>query len=365
MADNITLPGTGLSVATKSDASGNEFQEILNVDKSLNPINPSTSDAQNEQIRDLTTTEKDGGNQDDNGITIADLILKAMDKGEGMPLQVQLPQNLKQDQSGALIQSDMAGPYIWNSATATQPFLIDCTGYESILVHKITTGVVTPYVSNDGKTFSAALAIAVSTGIPAATLLTAAGMYVIPVTGRYLQLIGPASAIQCFIYLSVTPYSANIQMMTAALQNITQWGTNNVVTANVNGMPAVGGNVAPGSTPTAYPVLIAGVDGATTPLTRRLLTDILGRIKIGNVPDQNTTGFSPINFNPNYRNILEVQDTSQSEDGNSKQDLLMQILKELKAQNLILIELSRTIQSGQVITSDVDEIRKEESLYTN
>ena len=360
MADNVVLPGTGQSVASKSDSSGNEFQEILITDKSLQPINPATSDKQDEIIRDLNTTEKDHVLSEE-GITIADLLLKAMDKGEKLPFQIQLPYDLKQEPDGGLYLADMKGPYIWNSSTASQPLTIDCTGFKSVFIHKITTGVVTPYTSNDGKTWSATLAIAVSTSIPAATILTAAGMYVIPVTGKYMQLVGPASAIQCFIYLSQTPCFPELN----ATFNLTQVGGQPVVTANVNGMLAVGGNIAPGSTPTAYPVLIAGVDGATTPLTRRLLTDILGRVKVGNVPDQNSTGFSPINFNPNYRNILEVQDTSLSEDGNSKQDLLMQILSELKAQNVILIELSRTIQSGQVITSEVDEIRNEKSLYVN
>ena len=364
--DNVQLPGTGQSVATKSDINGNEFQEVLLTDKSLTPVNPATSDAQNEQIRDLTTTEKDGGNQDDNGISVADLLLKAMDKGERMPLQVQLPVDLKQDASGSLIMSDMIGPIVWNSSTAGQPITIDCTGYDSVFVHKITTGVVTPYVSNDNKTFSATLAVAVSTGIPAATLLTAAGMYVIPVGGRYLQLVGPASAIQCFIYLSANPTSVNAQMLSAAIQNITQYGSQPVVTANVNGMPAVGGNIAPGSAPTAYPVLIAGVDAASTALTRRLLTDAIGRVKIGTVPDQASTGMTPLNFDPKYRNILEVQDTNKSEDGQSRDDLLSQILKELKVQSFLLVELSRTLQSGgQNITSEADEIRKEELLYTN
>jgi hypothetical protein len=366
MADNIQLPGTGQVVATKSDALGNEFQEVLNVDKSLTPINPSTSDAQNEQIRDLTTTEKDGGNQDDNGITVADLLLKAMDKGEKMPLQVQLPVDLKQDALGCLIMSDMIGPFIWNSSTVTQPFILDCTGYDSVFIHKITTGVVTPYCSNDNKTFSPTLAIAVSTGIPAATLLTAAGMYIIPVTGKYLQLVGPASAIQCFIYLSGNPTSVNAQMLSAALQNITQYGSQPVVTANVNGMPAVGGNIAPGAAPTAYPVLTAGVDQLTTPLTRRFLTDALGRVQIGNIPSQNNKAVNILGFDPTYRNPLEVRDTTQTEDSQSTADLLSQILKELKAQSFILIELSRTLQSGgQIITSEADEIRKEESLYIN
>lgn len=362
--DNVQLPGAGQIIATKADSSGVEHQEILLANTAFQDINPATSDKQDEQIRELITTEKNEVN-DDSGITIADLLLKAMDKGERMPLQVQLPVDLNQDAKGSLIMSDMIGPYIWNSSSVSQPFTMDCTGYESLFIHKITTGVVTPYVSNDNKTFSAALAVAVSTGIPATTLLTAAGMYIVPVTGRYIQLVGPASAIQCFIYLSANPTSVNVQMMTAALQNVTQYGSQPVVTANVNGMPAVGGNTAPGQAPTAYPILTAGVDALTTPLTRRFLTDVLGRVQIGNRPSQNSTGVNILGFDPIYRNPLEVQDTTKTEDSQSRDDLLLQILKELKAQNVILIELSRTMQSGQIITSEIEEIRKDESSYTN
>ena len=355
MSDNVQLPGTGASIASRADSQGNEHQEVILADKSLNDINPATSDKQDEILNALTTTE--------DGTGVADLILAAMDTTSGMPLNVRLKQDFKQDQQGALIQSDMAGPWIWNSSTATQPLIIDCTGYESILVHKITTGVVTPYVSNDNKTFSATLAVAASTGIPAATILTAAGMYIIPVVGKYVQLVGPASAIQCFIYLSVTPYSANIQMLSAALSNITQIGSQPIVTANVNGMPAVGGNIAPGAAPTAYPVLIAGVDQLTTPLTRRLLTDIYGRVQIGNVPSQNNKSINALGFDPAYRNILETQDTTKSDDSQSLQDIDLQILNELKMLNHQIYELSKAMQNGQTLNDEPNLLRQDTTIF--
>jgi hypothetical protein len=355
MADNVQLPGTGQSVAAKSDTRGNEFQEILSVDKTLTPINPSTSDKQDDIVNALTTTEE--------GIGVADLLLKAMTNEDGLRVQVQLPKDLKQDQSGSLIMSDMIGPYIWSSSTVSQPFILDCTGYDSVFIHKITTGVVTPYVSNDGKTFSATLAIAASTGIPAATLLTAVGMYIIPVAGKYLQLVGPASSIQCFIYLSGNPSSVNANMLSAALQNVTQYGSQPVVSANVNGMPAVGGNIAPGVTPTAYPVLIAGVDQNTTPLTRRLLTDAIGRVQIGNVPSQNTKAINILGFDPTYRNILETQDTTKSDDSQSLQDLNLQILKELQILNHQIYELSKAMQNGQTLNDEPNLLRNDTTIF--
>src|ERR1035437_570808 len=159
-----------------------------------NQVDDATAQKQDD-LKNLTSDIDALNRVTEDNLGTADLLLKAMDKNEGMPLNVVLPQNLKQEPDGGLYVADMKGPYIWQSSTASQQLIIDCTGFQSILVHKITTGVVTPYVSNDGKTWSATLAVAVSTTTPASTILTAAGMYVIPVTSKYLQLVGPASVI--------------------------------------------------------------------------------------------------------------------------------------------------------------------------
>ena len=60
--------------------------------------------------------------------------------------------------------------------------------------------------------------------------------------------------------------------------NIVQWGGTAVVTGGVAGIPAVGGNIAEGVAPTAYPVRMAGWDGT---LLRTLKTDTSGNIGIG------------------------------------------------------------------------------------
>jgi hypothetical protein len=362
MADNVQLPGTGQIIAAKADPSGVDHQEVILANTAFTDVNPATADNQAELIRDLTTTEKDGSLAEDSGITVADLLLKAMDKAEGLPLQVQLPKDFKQDQFGALIQSDMAGPYIWQSSTASQPFIIDCTGYESVLIHKITTGVVTPYVSNDNKTFSATLAVAASTTIPATTILTAAGMYIVPVTGRYLQLVGPASAIQCFIYLSVSPYSINPQMLNTAPNNVSQFGGYNIVTAGVNGIPAFGGNIAPGVAPTTNPVLIGGADALGIPLTRRILTDQLGRIQIGNIPSQRSTGMNFLGFDPAVRNVLEVQDTSVAE-GMEVDEVMIQVLFELRILNQQMYELPRLLRDGLQNVDQPEDFRDDMGIF--
>jgi hypothetical protein len=278
----------------------------------------------------------------------------AMDKANSTPLQVQLPIDLKQELDGGLILADMKGPIVWSSLVAAQPIRIDCTGYQSVLVHKITTGVVTPYVSNDGKTWSATYAIATATSIPSATILTAAGMYVLPVVSKWLQLVGPASAIQCFIYLSQTP------CIIVPYLNIA--GTP-AITGGIAGSLAVGGNVATGLAPTANPVQIGGVDALKVPLTRRMLVDQLGRQQIGNTPSQLTAGINKIGYDPIYRNILEVQDTSITEEGQSRDELLLQILKELKILNLQLFEMPRLLNDGQAAIDEPDTMRNDNTLF--
>jgi hypothetical protein len=62
--------------------------------------------------------------------------------------------------------------------------------------------------------------------------------------------------------------------------NTVQFGGTAVVTAGVAGIPAVGGNVAPGSAQTANPLVAGAVDPGA--LTRRLLSDVQGALQLGN-----------------------------------------------------------------------------------
>ena len=212
------------------------------------------------------------GNSIDSGLSPSDLIAFAMDPNNKMPLQVQLPQNLKQDLQGALIGSDAATLYNYISADATRIMIIDTTGYNSIILHQLTAGIITPTTSNDGVNWfgiTGFLSTAPTVGL---TATAAAGIHVFPVLGRYLKLTGPASLVNALIYLRQAPFFM-------PLTNISQFGGTNVVNAGVAGMQAVGGNIAPGIAPTANPVLVAGVDSSATPLTRRILTDALGRVQ--------------------------------------------------------------------------------------
>ena len=343
MSDNVQLPGTGQVVAAKADSSGAEHQEVLIANTAFQDINPATSDKQDDISTALITSEDQIG--------VADLLNELTDNNSNnRKLQIQLPKDLKQEPDGGLYVADMKGPYIWSSGTAAQPFYLDCTGFQSILIHKLTTGVVTPYMSNNMGTFTPVLAVQDSTAIANSTLLTAAGMYGIPVTGKYLQLIGPASVIQCIIYLSQAPLVIDSALNIAGA---------NAITAGVNGTLAVGGNVAIGVAPTINPLLMGGADQLTTALTRRILTDLLGRIQIGNVPSQNSKALNTLGYDPSFRNILEVQDTSRGEDNMGKEELLFQILNELKILNKQIF----TMQTGQISQDNPDDLRQENTLF--
>jgi hypothetical protein len=293
------------------------------------------------------------------GLSGADFVSFAMDRTQKMPLQVQLPADLKQEPDGGLYIADMKGPLVWGSSNVNQPLTIDCTGFESVIVHKITAGIVTPTVSNDGTTWSATLAVPVSTGLAAATMPAAVGIYVLPVTSKYLRLTGPASVVQCFIYLSMAPC---VIVPPNAPFNLAQVAGTPPPTANVAGTIVVGGPVQTGVAPTTFPLPIAGVDSLPIPLTRRVLTDVYGRLQIGNIPSQTNKGINVLGFDPAYRNPLEVQETSLSE-GMGITEMLNMILVELRILNQQLYELPGLQMRGVQSMDPPEAYRQDPSLF--
>ena len=110
------------------------------------------------------------------------------------------------------------------------------------------------------------------------------------------------------------------------------------VTAGVSGMPAVGGNIAPGTAPTANPVPVGGVD--ISGKTRRFLSDVPGNQAIVG-PDPTFSGqASPV----------LTKDVAPA--GMSQQDLLWRILIELRAQNHYLKELPLYLNNGKRFSDD-------------
>lgn len=297
------------------------------------------------------TTITDESDKGDLGLSAAQLIEKAMDKSESMPIQVQLPRDLKQAPDGGLMLP-MSAPYIWNSSTILQPLIIDCTGYQSVIVQKTTAGIVTPTVSNDGINYVACLAIPISTSIPAATMPTAANVYIVPVVARYLKLTGPASVVNCTVYLSQTP--CTVLLNTSV--NIAQFGGTAVVTGGVAGLQGVGGNIAPGVTPTANPVPMGGVDDNRIGLTRRFRTDDMGRMQVATSGDNGD--INELGFSKDYFNRLAVQEMGRI-DGDSQLDVLQKILIELRVLNQQIFELPRLIDEGRASNDDPCSLRDE------
>jgi hypothetical protein len=144
--------------------------------------------------------------------------------------------------------------------------------------------------------------------------------------------------------------------------NTAQFGGYNVVTAGVNGMIAIGGNIAPGTAPTANPVLIGGGDGLAVPLTRRVLTDVLGRLQIGNIPSQRSFGVNILGFDPAVRNVLEVQDTSVAE-GMEMDEVMIQILFELRILNQQMYELPRLLRDGLQNVDQPEDFRDDMGIF--
>jgi len=293
------------------------------------------------------------------GITGADMLSFAMDRSTRTPLQVQLPVDLKQDSSGALFWADSA-IYNFYSSSATTPVIIDTTGYQSIVFHQATPGIVTPTIANDLSLPFVSVS-GYSTAAPQTLLqaTTAASITVWPVIARYIKFTGPATVVNGTIVLRETPFSAMIP--TNAAVNVAQVGGTNTVTAGVAGMQAVGGNIAAGTAPTANPIYVAGID--TTGKTRPLLTDINGRLYADNAlinPDGATAQSSAIRSFQNGAS-QQVSDLTMSDD-QSHIDLLRNILLEMKIMNQQLFELPNLINKGLTALDGPEQFRNDPSI---
>lgn len=129
----------------------------------------------------------------------------------------------------------------------------------------------------------------------------------------------------------------------------------------IAGVPAVGGNIAAGTAPTANPVPIGGIDtqvvGTTrtiTGKTRRLLTDELGNLTIVG-PDPRNTG---LDMNPVYVKTSPLAGNGEMTDS----DALQSILKELRVTNFYLKELPLALASGTAFTDEPGQLVQDPSI---
>ena len=281
------------------------------------------------------------------------LVALAMDKANQMPLYVEIANPDRRDRWNANIPSDAPDAiYFQSTAAATTPMIIDTQGYQSIIIHSLTAGIITPTTSNNLDSVAAdwlgMTGVSVTSPSALSATVASAGVWSFPITGRYVKITGPATYVQAMIYLRQIPFNAALVM----------------VTAGVAGTQAVGGNVATGSVPTTYPVQIAGVDAgqvvgsdlgpsktaAVTPKVRSLLTDTLGRL----INSEVDTKLGLFNGNSLASHVLE----SATYEGQTQIEILGQILLELRTLNFQF----QAERSGGGI-DDVEAIRRELLMY--
>ena len=288
-----------------------------------------------------------------------DILSYAMDSTLKMPMNVNLLSGLKTDGS-AIIESDAPQAYWFNSANANQPLIIDTQGYDTIVIHQLTSGIITITTGTDGANFPDALN-GFSEAAPSTPITTTNGahVYAYQVVGRYIKLVGPASNVQALIYLRSAPINV-------PGNNITAISGTPPVTANVAGMIAVGGNKASGVAPTAFPELVAGID--VTGLTRTILTDIAGRVQSGifGIDPQGIQRQLGAQF-PNIFNgaSLSINNTGISSEGFTVYELLAQILLEIRITNQLLYDNAGVVSTGLPLAADDyrNSAKTETTLY--
>jgi len=276
------------------------------------------------------------------GSRASDRISFALDEGSGVNLQVAV-KNLSRDQFGALFLSD-APQVVYGSANVANKvlFTVDTSGFQSIALQIWGTwaGTVTFQASNDGSTWVSVAGWSTATGVAAVATTTANGLFSIPCVGRLFRATETAytsGLVQATAYCRNQPASP---MLAIPSINVAQVAGTAPPSAGVAGVTPVGGNVAVAATPTAYPVVVAGVD--STGKVRRMLTDAAGM-----------TALPSVSAPAGIQNLAAqaMIETSQVE-GQSFIELLVQILNELKIHSFYISELPiafQSLQSGSAV----------------
>lgn len=289
------------------------------------------------------------------------ILEQLVDDATGLALSTRVINPPKLDPNGMLITSDCVGPIkIWGQGTGTpQAYFIDTMGYASLHVSAFGANATCNWQNELNANGVQPVNFTPSSGsvnaaIPINTCV------VFPVAARWLRITpGVAANSYVIVYLRRDPMSPGLGT------NLSTVLGSNVATA-ASGVLAVGGNIAAGAAPTANPNLMAGVDSGEVrlaaaltglvpvPLTRRFLTDTLGRQRL-------TNEVAPVS---QFTNVpaLNVQDTTQFE-GQSVVDLLAQILTELKVMNLQIQAMPAVLNSGGVLLDDPADLRSDSTLF--
>lgn len=296
------------------------------------------------------------------GVNILEQVL---DPATGLAFSVTLMNPPALDPNRAAIQSD-APAQLNLKGYVGQNIHIDTTGYETLNI--TTQGMVANiFGSNDGVTFSAITGFSVGLGAASVTAIAAVNSYVIPCITRYIRLaVTTAGSATAYLRAAPLPGLYFASQGTVAGINYSQYGSQTVASAGAGGVAAVGGNIAPGAAPTANPNLVAGVDSGEVrlaaaltavvpvPLTRRLLTDITGRLRLAHELQGASIQNTP---------VLGVQDVTQFE-GQSIVDIFAQVLLELRILNHQLYELPRMMNAGTGALDEPASFRQDPTIFS-
>jgi hypothetical protein len=239
--------------------------------------------------------------------------------GTGLFLNTRLQNPVKTDLNNATVLSD-APPSTILVLAPNQPQIIDTTGYQTVVFQQTVAAAVTVTHSNDGATYSSVLGLPLSATAGTYSGTTAATANLIsafPVAARYMRF-SSATLTNVIIYLRQQPFAS-----------FAGYG-NQTVTASVSGTAAVGATTA------ANPVLVGGVDSGA--LVRRVLTDTAGQLQT----DVNNQLYNGAIYTEQFL-PLRVEQIHTNRGQDSLQDLLTQILVELKTLNYYTRETPNSI----------------------
>jgi hypothetical protein len=293
-----------------------------------------------------------------------DLLELLMDPATGLQLQVAVANPAKLDAQRAAVQSDAPAP-IQIVGPIGAIVIIDTTGYQSLNITAVTLAA-NVQASDDGITWQAL------TGAPRllgayVTAVTAGAGFSFPCIARYIRLLLTTAGVGV-AYLRAQAWQANYTTTVPTLtaqNNVAQLAGTAPVTAGVAGTLAVGGNVAPGSAPTANPLLVGGADGNN--LVRRLLTDTVGRVQtavsaVDNYGQVRSLGVLSGAAAASNLPALAVAEVSVFE-GQSIIELLAQMLTELRINNQYLFEIPRLLNAGNSSPDDPGAFRSDPTFF--
>ena len=262
------------------------------------------------------------------------------------------PRNIAVDTLGGVVLADADKPILGASSVNNGVlFVADTTGHNSIVVRVFGTfsAAISFQTSHDAANWDGVGGWPSGGASTLVSTASAAGTWVFPVLGKYFRAVittytsGMAS---CIAYLRSA--QATVISGTPAM-SLAQIAGNSVVSANVNGVLAVGGNTASGSSSSAYPVQAAGADSGG--LTRRLLTDTAGALIFSGVDQQGTS--RRLTTDPQGRTWVTDR-TIDPDTGISLIELVRAMLTELRVVSFLLTSPRPDIEDPVSLRADPD-----------